>query len=490
MTEEQIKELEEIRKMGIEPYPYKFDRAQFIKEIVEKYSNVKAGEKIEDVKIAVAGRIRSKRRHGKLSFAHIEDSSGRIQVFIGADNVSEKEYKLFSKLNIGDIIGVEGGVIKTIKGELSILVKKLTLLSKALRTLPSQWYGLKDVEMRYRQRYLDLIMNLEIKKTFILRTKIIDTIREFLNQRGFLEVETPLLQPIYGGAEARPFKTHLNALDMDLYLSISPELYLKKLVIGGFERVFTICKNFRNEGIDKFHNPEFTMMECYQAYADYNDIMDLIEEMMSYIAKKVTGNTKVKYQDKIFDFGKWKRISMREIIKEHLGVDIEKTDIEELQKIAKENDLEIENDIGSMISVLFDKLVQPKIIYPTFVIDYPISICPLTKRHRKKPDFVERVEAFINGTEIANAYSELINPIEQEKRLKRQASKKGTEWQKMMDAHLEALKMDKDFITSLEHGCPPLGGVGVGIDRLVMFLTNQPSLRDVIFFPFMKPEKK
>jgi len=479
----QLKELEEIRKMGFDPYPYKFDRTHRINEVIEKYSKIKPGEKIENVKISVAGRIKSKRHHGKLSFAHIEDFSGSIQAFVGADNVSEKEYELLSKLNIGDIIGVEGGIIKTVKGELSILVKKLTLLSKAVRTLPSQWYGLKDVEIRYRQRYLDLIMNEESRKIFVMRTNIISAIREFLDSKGFIEVETPILQPIYGGAAAKPFKTMLNELKMEVFLRTADELYLKRLIVGGFDAVYEISKDFRNESIDMKHNPEFTMLELYKSYLDYNGIMDLFEEMVSFVAKKVLGTTKIEYQGHKIDLSKWERLPIIDAIKKYLNEDVSKMDLEKLRKTAGKLKIEISDEItkGEIIAALFESF-DKKIIEPTFITDYPKETTPLCKLKRGNPDFIERFEPFACGLELGNAYSELNDPIEQKKLLEEQVKIR----KKVEEPWTEAL--DEDFIRALEYGMPPLGGLGVGIDRLVMLFTNTASIKDVILFPFMKPE--
>ena len=481
--ETQIKELEEIRKMGIDPYPYSFDRTHFINEVIEKYSNVKAGEKIENVKVAVAGRIKSKRHHGKLSFAHIEDSSGSIQAFIGADNVSEKEYELFSKLGIGDIIGVEGGIIKTVKGELSVLVKKLTVLAKALRTLPSQWYGLKDVEIRYRQRYVDLIMNPDVKKTLVLRTKIIDIIREFFDKKGFLEVETPILQSIYGGAAAKPFKTFMNDIKQDVFLRTADELYLKRLVIGGYDAVYEIAKDFRNESIDLQHNPEFTMLEFYKSYIDYIGVMDLFEELIKHVAEKVLGTTKIEYQGQKIDLSKWERLTMIDAIKKYLNEDVSKMSVEELRKTAKKNHAEISDDMtrGELINAIFESF-DKKIINPTIIMDYPKETVPLCKSKRGNPEFIERFEPYIFGMELGNAYSELNDPILQKKLLQEQVKIR----KKVDEPWTEAL--DEDFIRAMEYGMPPMGGMGIGIDRLVMILTNSASIRDVIFFPFMKPE--
>lgn len=481
--EEPVKELDEIRKMGFDPYPYSFDRTDFIKDIIERYSNIKAGEKIEDVKVAIAGRIKSKRQHGKLSFADIEDSSGSIQAFIGVDNVSEKDYELFSKIGIGDIVGVEGGIIKTVKGELSILVKKLTLLSKAIRTLPSQWYGLKDVEIRYRQRYVDLIMNPEVRKTFMIRTRIIDTIREFLNKKGFLEVETPILQPIYGGAAAKPFKTFMNDIKQDVFLRTADELYLKRLIVGGFDGVYEFAKDFRNESIDLKHNPEFTMLEFYKSYIDYNGVMDLFEELIKYVAEKVLGTTEIEYQGHKIDLAKWERITMVDAIKKYLGEDVTKMDLKELRKIAEKHNIEVgDMTKGEMINALFES-VDDKIINPTILMDYPKETVPLCKPKRGNPEFIERFEPFVCGFELGNAYSELNDPVLQKKLLEEQVKIR----KKVSEPWTEAL--DEDFIRAMEYGMPPMGGIGIGIDRLVMLLTNSASIRDVIFFPFMKPEK-
>jgi len=480
---DESKELEEIRKMGFDPYPYSFDRTNFIKDIVEKYSNIKAGEKIEDIKVAIAGRIKSKRQHGKLSFADVEDSSGSMQVFIGADNVSEKEYELLSKVNIGDIVGVEGGIIKTVKGELSILVKKLTLLSKALRTLPSQWYGLKDVEIRYRQRYVDLIMNPEVRKTFISRTKIIDAIREFLNKKGFLEVETPILQPIYGGAAAKPFKTLMNDIKQDVFLRTADELYLKRLIVGGFDGVYEFAKDFRNESIDLKHNPEFTMLEFYKSYIDYNGVMDLFEELIKYVAERVLGTTKIEYQGHKIDLAKWEKLTMVDAIKKYLGEDVTKMDLKELRKVAEKHKIEVgDMTKGEMINALFES-VEDKIINPTILMDYPKETVPLCKVKRGNPEFIERFEPFVCGFELGNAYSELNDPVLQKKLLEEQVKIR----KKVDEPWTEAL--DEDFIRAMEYGMPPMGGIGIGIDRLVMLLTNSASIRDVIFFPLMKPEK-
>jgi len=484
MAEEmQKRELEEIRKMGFDPYPYSFDRTNYIKDVLEKYSDMKSGEKIENIKISIAGRIVSMRRHGNLSFAHIEDSTGKLQAFVGVDNVDKKDYELFLKLNIGDIIGVEGGVIKTVKGELSILAKKITLLAKALRTLPSQWYGLKDVEIRYRQRYVDLIMNPEVRKTFMLRTKIIDVMREFFNKRGFLEVETPILQQIYGGAAAKPFKTFMNDIKKDVFLRTADELYLKRLIVGGFDSVFEFAKDFRNESIDLKHNPEFTMLEFYKSYIDYKGVMEIFEELIKYVTEKVLGTTNIEYQGHKIDLAKWERLTMTDAIKKYLDEDVSNMKVEELIKTAKKHRVEISDEMtrGELINALFESIGN-KIINPTIIMDYPKETVPLCKPKRGNPEFIERFEPYIFGMELGNAYSELNDPIVQKKLLEDQVKIR----KKVDEPWTEAL--DEDFIRAMEYGMPPMGGMGIGIDRLVMILTNSISIRDVIFFPFMKPE--
>lgn len=480
MTDE-AKELEGIRKMGFEPYPYSFDRTHYSKDIIEKYSGIEAGEKIEDVKISVAGRIKSKRQHGKLSFAHIEDSSGIIQLFIGAENVPKKEYELFSKLSIGDIIGAEGGIIKTVKGELSVLVKKLTLLAKALKPLPSQWYGLKDVEIRYRQRYVDLIMNPEVRNTFAVRTRVIDGIREFFNKKGFLEVETPVLQPIYGGAAAKPFKTFMNDIKKDVFLRTADELYLKRLIVGGYDSVYEICKDFRNESIDMRHNPEFTMVEFYKSYIDYIGVMDLFEELMKYLTEKILGTSKIDYQGHKIDLAKWERITMVGAIKKYLDEDVSNMNVKELAKVAEKHHIEVSDGMtsGEVIGAIFESF-DKKIITPTIVMDYPKETVPLCKPKRGNPEFIERFEPYVCGVELGNAYSEMNDPVLQKKLLEEQVKLR----KKVDEPWTDAL--DEDFIRALEYGMPPLGGMGIGVDRIVMLLTNSASIRDVIFFPFMK----
>jgi lysyl-tRNA synthetase class 2 len=486
MDEDSIKELEEIRKMGIEPFGRKVDRTHMIEDVIKKYSGIKPNEKIEDVKIVVAGRMMSKRQHGRLSFTDIEDASGKIQLFISADNVSDKDYEMFSKLNIGDIIGAEGGIIKTVKGELSILVKKIILLTKALRLLPSQWYGLKDVEIRYRQRYLDLVMNPDVKETFIKRSKIRESIGNFLKKRGYIEVETPILQPIYGGALARPFVTHHNKLDQVMYLRISNEMYLKRLIVGGLEKVFEFSTDFRNEGVDTTHNPECVIFEAMTAFSDYKDGMKLIEEIVQNAAKEVLGKTKVEYQGHEIDFSApWKRLKMTDAIKEHFGIDAVKMSKKELEDFVKKKNLEIVKGVrkGELIAAIFEEFVAPKIIQPTFIHDLPRDVSPLAKPCEDNPEFTERFEMYAaSGIEFGNNYTEINDPIYLREIFKEEF-KRGAEGDK------EAHPMDEDFLTAMEYGMPPTCGIAIGLDRLTMLFTNSPSIRDVILFPAMKLRK-
>jgi len=481
LVQDRIKKLEEIRKLGIEPYPYSFKITSHASDILSKYSKLKSEEKTDDVHI-VGGRIMSIREMGKISFGHIQDQTGRIQFLIRKET-DENQYKLFKLLDIGDIVGVEGKIFKTKTGEITIDVLKLTLLCKSLYPLPEKWHGIKDPEIKYRRRYLDLIMNQDSKNIFITRSKIIDAVREFLVARGFLEVDTPVLQPIYGGAAARPFKTHLNALDIDIYLRISDELYLKRLLVGGYEKVFEFAKDFRNEGIDRTHNPEFLQMECYQAYADYNDMMELTEDLFNFVAKKIIGKTKIVYQGHEIDLKKpWQRITMIDAIKKYAKIDVTKMKDTELLEILEKNKIEmnVEKTRGNVIAAIFDKFVSEKIIQPTFIMDHPKETTPLCKIHRKNKDLVERFEPIIAGMEIGNAYSELNDPILQRRLLEEQAKQ-------LRAGFSEAQPMDEDFVRAIEYGMPPTGGLGIGIDRMVMLFTNQPSIRDVILFPFMRP---
>lgn len=484
IMEQRKEKMEELRKMGVNPFAYKYERSHMVEDIIKKYSKIKAGERFEKEEARIAGRIRSMRVHGKSTFADIEDFSGRIQTYFTLDILGKESYKILDKLDVADIIGVEGFVFKTHKGELSIWVKKLHVLSKSLRPLPSEWFGLKDVETRYRQRYLDLIMNPEVKKTFIIRSKIIQAVREYFVKEGYIEVETPVLQPIYGGAFARPFVTHHNALSMKMYLRISNEMYLKKLIAGGFEKVFEFSTDFRNEGIDTSHNPEFLLMEAMTAYEDYKDGMKRIEDIIEYVAKKVFGTTKFTYQGHKIDLKvPWKRLKYVDAIKEYLRIDVMKMGIEELVKFTKENKLELRDGMvkGEIIGVIFEELVEEKIIEPTMIYEFPKEISALAKKSRENPEFTERFEMFICGKEYGNNYSEINDPIQLKKNfieeLKR--SEAGDE---------ESHPMDEDFLRAMEHGMPPTCGIAIGIDRLVMLMTNSTSIRDVILFPVLKPE--
>jgi len=483
-----LDKLNQIKQMGVNPYAFSFERNAFAAEIVENFDQEAAR------KVAVAGRIMSLRKHGKAAFCHLMDNSGRIQIYLRKDKIGDESFALFKLLDIGDIIGVDGEVFKTRTEEITILVEKLQLLSKNLKPLPivkekieegerTVYDEFADKELRYRRRYVDLIVNPEVKAIFIKRTKIVNALRNFLEERGYLEVETPILQPLYGGANARPFKTHHNALDIDLYLRIADELYLKRLIVGGFEAVFEFGKDFRNEGIDRFHNPEFTMLELYVAFKDYNFMMDLVEKMICTVVKKVHGSMKLTYQGKEIDFTPpWKRRKMSEILKEYTGQEIIGRNKHDLQAIAKKLNVAIEPGAseGKIIDEIFSEKVEPNLIQPTFIFDYPIELSPLAKKHRSDQGFVERFEGFIVGREICNAFSELNDPLDQRRRFEQQVGygRGGDE-----EAHV----MDEDYLLALEYGLPPTAGLGVGIDRLVMILTDAPSIRDVIFFPHMRP---
>ncbi|MBI4447709.1 lysine--tRNA ligase [Candidatus Woesearchaeota archaeon] len=483
---QRLEKLRSIREeLGVNPYPYSYRQTSSASQILEESNNLEKEEKRESKTVSVAGRIILLRGMGKASFGHLQDASGKIQFYVREDEVKE-QYKLFKKLDLGDIIGMEGFVFRTKMGEITIWVKNLSLLTKTLRPLPEKWHGLQDKELRYRKRYLDLIANPEIKKVFVMRSKIITAVREILNAKGFIEVEVPLLQPIYGGANARPFKTHINAWNMDLFLSISPELYLKRLIIGGFEKVYTIGKNFRNEGSDKTHNPEFTMMECYQAYADYNEMMSLTEEIFEYAAKKVLGTTELIYQGQKISLKRpWKKLSMAEAIKHHVGQDVTKMSDKELKQLMTNYNIEYEGDFnkGLAVQLIFEELVEDKLIQPTHITDHPKESTPLCKLHRKNSDLIERFEPFINGWEVGNAYSELNDPILQKDLLKEQV-------EKGRGGDEESHPMDEDYIEALEHGMPPTGGLGIGIDRMIMLFTDSETIRDVILFPTMKPKEE
>ncbi len=490
LIKRRLEELEELKSRGINPYPYNYDVTHKSREILNNFSE------LEGKDVSVAGRIMSLRRMGKASFAHIMDFEGKIQIYLKKDDLGDI-YDVFKLLDIGDIIGVRGFVFKTKTGETTIHVKELSVLCKAIRPIPIAkevidengnkiiYDQFSDKELRYRQRYVDLIVNRDVLDVFIKRTKIIRYIREYLDSFDYYEVETPVLQPIYGGAAARPFITHHNALDMDLYLRIADELYLKRLIVGGFEGVYEIAKDFRNEGMDRDHNPEFTMLELYVAYKDYFWMMDFVEKLISYVVEKLHGRLKMTIEGNEIDFTPpWKRFSMVDLMKERLGIDIIYDDYEKLFKFAKSKDLDVEDGLtrGKLIDEIFSELIQPELIQPTFIYDYPVELSPLAKRHRSIPDVVERFEGFILGKEICNAFSELNDPIDQRFRFEEQMKmrKAGDE-----EAHM----FDEDFVRALEYGMPPTAGLGIGIDRLVMLLTSQHSIRDVILFPTMRPEK-
>ncbi len=465
--------LAKLKSEGKDPFEItKFNRTHTSKQIVENY------DELEGKDVTVAGRIMGKRIMGKASFCHIQDGEGKIQSYVSINELGEESYKQFKEDDIGDIIGITGFVFKTRTGEVSIHAKEVTLLSKSLRPLPEKYHGLKDTDLRYRQRYVDLIVNPEVKDTFLKRIQILREVKNILNEKGYLEVETPILNTIAGGAAARPFITHHNTLDMDMYLRIANELYLKRLIVGGFDKVYEMGRMFRNEGMDIKHNPEFTNIELYSAYEDYNDMMDITEEIISKVALKVLGTTKITYQGTEIDLTpSWKRISMIDSIKEVTGVDFSKIETdEEALKAAKELKVEIDElklTRGEIINQIFEAKVEETLIQPTFIYDYPVEVSPLTKRKPSDPRLTERFEIFIGTREYGNAYSELNDPIDQYERFKKQvqAREAGDE---------EANMMDEDFINALEYGMPPTGGLGIGIDRLVMLLTDSASIRDVL----------
>ena len=472
--------LAELQAQGKDPFEItKFNRTNTAGEIKANY------DKFEQKDVTVAGRIIAKRIMGKASFCTIQDSDEKIQSYVSINDLGEESYKLFKTFDIGDIIGITGFVFKTRTEEISVHAKEVTLLTKSLRPLPEKFHGLKDMDLRYRQRYVDLIMNPEVKETFILRSKILKEIRKFMDEQGYMEVETPMLTTVATGDAARPFITHHNTLDLQMYLRIAPELNLKRLIVGGFDKVFEIGKNFRNEGMDIKHNPEFTNMEFYSAYEDYHDMMNIAEQLISTVAKNTLGTTNITYQGQEIDLAPgWKKITMIDAIKQVTGVDFNtiNTD-EEAQALAKEKGVEyeeIKNTRGHIINEFFETFVEETLIQPTFIMDYPVEVSPLTKRKKEDPRLVERFELFIGGREYGNAYSELNDPIDQYERFLKQveAKEKGDE---------EAGGMDEDFVNALEIGLPPTGGMGIGLDRLIMLLTDSASIRDVLFFPTMKP---
>jgi len=496
LIQRRYEELEELKARGIEQFAYSFNVNSDSEDIKKNYKDSNdEGVEIERRNVSIAGRIMAIRRMGKASFTHIQDEKGKIQVYLKKDELGDI-YDAFRLMDIGDIIGVEGFVFKTKTGEISVHAASLKLLTKSLKPLPipketKDEQGNKvihdqfvDKELRYRQRYVDLVVNPQVKEVFIKRSKIVTSIRSFLDSNGYLEVETPVLQPIYGGAAAKPFVTHHNALDTELYLRIADELYLKRLIVGSFNGVYEISKDFRNEGMDRTHNPEFTMLELYVSYKDYEWMMNCVEEMLEKVCLDVNGKLEITCEGNEINFKRpWKRISMVEILKEKTGLDILTATDNELKEYSKQNGIELKQGKPKQIDEIFSALVQPKLIQPTFIVDYPIELSPLAKKHRSKPGLVERFEGYVGGREICNAFSELNDPIDQRKRFEGQAELKE-------EGDEEAHQVDEDFLKALEYGMPPTAGLGVGIDRLAMLLTDQSSIRDVIFFPQMKPEVK
>lgn len=472
--------LQKIEELGIYPFGDKFERDYHTTDIVANF------DELDGKDVRIAGRIMAIRDHGKTAFLTIRDGEGDIQIYLRRDEVTETEFALFRLLDIGDIIGIAGSVFKTHRGEISVRVAQLTMLSKALRPLPNKMQGLTDTDARYRQRYVDLIMNQDVRETFRKRSAIIASVRQWLAAHSFMEVETPILQNLYGGAAARPFITHHNALDMDVYLRISPELYLKRLVVGGFEKVYDLNHNFRNEGIDTRHNPEFTMLETYQAYGNFEDVIRQTEEIVSYCAQQVLGTMKITYQGQEIDLTPpWNRMTMPEAVKKYSGEDFDKvTTVEEARAIADRLGVEYgEHDgIGKLLNACFEEVAEEKLIQPTFIFGHPLEISPLAKQNRKNPMITDRFEAFIFGRELANGFSELNDPIDQYQRFEDQVKQ-------YEEGDDEAHQMDYDYVRALEYGLPPTAGLGIGLDRMIMFLTDASSIRDVILFPLLKPEQ-
>jgi lysyl-tRNA synthetase class 2 len=483
ITQQRLEKLERLRAQGINPYPHRYHRSHTMEEAIELLRQLEKGL-TQAEEVSVAGRVTAIRRMGKSSFMDLRDGSGKIQLlFQDLNRFDEKLRNLFKELDIGDIIGVEGNVLRTKSGEPTIRIGDFTLLAKSLQPLPEKWHGLSDTDTRYRQRYLDLIANAETKHTFKTRSQVISAVRQFLNWRGFLEVETPVLQPSAGGALAQPFTTHHHALDRDLYLRIALELHLKRLIVGGFDKVYELGRTFRNEGISIKHNPEFTMMESYEAYADYNDVMKMLEEMIHHVCQEVLGTNEVSFAESTISFKPpWRRLKLRQAITEYAGVDFEEfPDADSLRNRMRKLNIEVdpEKDRGRLIDELLSTFVEPNLTQPTFLVDYPIEMSPLAKTKPESERLVERFEAFAGGMEIANAFTELNDPIEQRNRFIKQQKERKAE-----DTIEETI--DEDFLTALEYGMPPTGGLGVGIDRLVMLLTGQQSIREVVLFPQLK----
>jgi len=483
LVKERIRKMEELRREGIDPFAPKLKPTHKALSILNDYAHLGAGEETED-SVSVAGRIMSTRRMGKASFAHLRDVSGRIQLYVRTDLVGEGAYRLFGKIDVGDIIWAQGRIFRTKTGEISVMVRELKLLTKSLRPLPEKWHGLRDKEIRYRQRYLDLIANPQAMEAFVIRSRAVGAVRSYLNTRGFIEVETPVLHELAGGAAARPFITHHNALDTDLHLRIALELHLKRLVVGGFEKVYEIGRVFRNEGVSFKHNPEYTMLELYEAYADYEDIMRLVEGMVSTVVTEIKGSPVIEYQGHKLDFTPpWERLTMAEAINKLIGLDVEKMSAEDLRAALEARGLpSISLTRGGLIGVLYDKLVEHLIVGPAFITNHPIETSPLSMRSRTNPDLADRFEPIVVGMELGNAFTELNDPLDQRERFLGQMKEREAGDQ---EAHV----MDEDFIRALEHGMPPTGGLGIGIDRLTMLLTDSPSIRDVILFPLLRPEE-
>ena len=490
MTSEELSEVLQVRRdklanlqeMGRDPFKEsRYDRTHYSVQVKEGF------EALEGETVKIAGRMMSKRIQGKAGFIDIQDAEGRIQSYVRKDRLGDEEYDIFKTYDIGDIVGIEGEVFITKRGEISVKADKVTLLSKSLQILPEKYHGLKDQELRYRQRYVDLIVNPEVKDAFITRTKALKALRSYLDERGFLEVETPILNTIAGGANARPFITHHNTLHIPMYLRIANELYLKRLIVGGFDKVYEMGRMFRNEGMDMKHNPEYTAIELYQAYADFTDMMEIAENLIAHMAEVATGSTKVVYQGKEIDFKPpWKRMTMIECVKEYSGVDFNEINTdEEAIAIAKEKGIEVKTGMrrGEIIAEFFEEFGEDKLVQPTFITQHPVEISPLSKRNNEDPRLTDRFEAFANGWELANAFSELNDPIDQKGRFMDQLRKK-----ELGDD--EACDMDEDFLNALEVGLPPTGGLGIGIDRVIMLLTDSTSIRDVLLFPTMKPIEK
>ena len=489
LVEVRVEKLKELQEAGKDPFEKtKYNVTANSKSIKDNFVDPVEGEESQPEAVSIAGRLMSKRGQGKVAFCDLQDHTGRIQLYIKKDLVGEETYTEFKKYDIGDIIGIEGTVFKTHMGEISIKVSNIELLTKSLRPLPEKWHGLKDVDLRYRQRYVDLIVNPEVKETFLKRTKILREIKNYLDNLGYLEVDTPILNVIAGGASARPFVTHHNTLDMPMYLRIANELYLKRLIVGGFDKVYEMGRMFRNEGMDVKHNPEFTNIELYAAYNNYFDMMDLTEDLVSTVCEKVNGSTVIDYQGTEINLtkGTWRKVTMADAVKEVTGIDMMAiTTDEEAREAAKSLGLEIEEDLtwGYVLNTLFEEKVEETLIQPTFIYDYPIEVSHLTKKKPTDHRLTERFEFFIGGREYGNAYSELNDPIDQRERFMHQEEQKAK-------GDDEACDIDEDFINSLEYGMPPTGGLGIGVDRLIMLLTNQYSIRDILLFPTMKPINK